>query len=86
MKFRPAMIQDADLFLGWRNDPETRQMSHNTSEVLKDEHMAWLTKILHDANRKLFIAEEDSICGVKGAPFKRRGGTCGRSNNRTTEG
>ena len=61
MKFRPAMIQDADLFLGWRNDPKTRQMSHNTSEVLRDEHIAWLTKILHDANRKLFIAEEDGV-------------------------
>jgi len=56
---RPATIQDADMLLGWRNNPETKIASHSTSEVVKEEHIAWLTKTLNNANQKLLIAEED---------------------------
>ncbi|MBW6487332.1 MAG: hypothetical protein K0B01_14400 [Syntrophobacterales bacterium] len=56
---RPATIQDADMLLDWRNDPETRKASHSTSEVVTEEHIAWLTKTLGNANRRLLVAEED---------------------------
>ena len=58
---RPANIQDADLLLEWRNDPETTKASHNTFEVLRDEHISWLSKTLKAPHRKLFIAEEDGV-------------------------
>ena len=59
MKLRPATLEDADLLFQWRNDPETRKASHNIADVARDEHLRWLTGIVADKNRKLFIAEED---------------------------
>ncbi|MDA3970194.1 MAG: GNAT family N-acetyltransferase [Desulfobulbaceae bacterium] len=56
---RPATMRDADMLLDWRNDPETRKASYNTSEVTKNDHIAWLTKTLDNSNRRLFVAEED---------------------------
>jgi len=61
MTLRPATTQDADLLLEWRNDPETREASHNTVEVLRDEHISWLTKTLNNSNRRLLIAEENGV-------------------------
>jgi len=58
---RPAAIQDADLLLAWRNDEQTREASHSRHEVMKEEHLSWLTDTLNNSNKKLFIAEE---CGV----------------------
>jgi RimJ/RimL family protein N-acetyltransferase len=60
---RPARIQDAEVLLEWRNDPETRAASHNSEEVKKEEHISWVKKVLADKKRRLFIAEED------GRPF-----------------
>lgn len=59
MRLRLAGMEDADLLFDWRNDPETRQASHHTAEILRNEHMSWLSRILGDPNRKLYIAEED---------------------------
>ncbi len=56
---RQASIQDADMLLDWRNDPETRRASHSTSDVVKEEHIAWLKKTLSNPNRRLLVAEED---------------------------
>lgn len=58
---RSAIIQDADLLLEWRNDPLTRNASHNTAEVKIDEHISWLKKTLNNANRRLYIAEENGV-------------------------
>ena len=44
LDLREATIQDADLLLEWRNDPETRNASHNTGEVQREDHISWLTK------------------------------------------
>jgi RimJ/RimL family protein N-acetyltransferase len=56
---RPATMKDADMLLDWRNDTQTRKASHSTSEVVKEEHVAWLSKTLVNANRKLLVAEEN---------------------------
>lgn len=54
---RPATAEDAGLLLAWRNDPETRRTSRNTSVVGDDEHRAWLVRALADPTRRLYIAE-----------------------------
>jgi RimJ/RimL family protein N-acetyltransferase len=59
IRLRPATIQDADLLLEWRNDPETRKASHNTAEVRRDEHVSWLTRAINNPNQRLLIAEEN---------------------------
>ena len=54
---RPATQLDADLLLRWRNDSASRQASHNTAEISRDEHMSWLAKSLADPNRRVLVAE-----------------------------
>ena len=61
IKLRPATVDDADLLLEWRNDPETRNASHNTAEVQREEHVSWLKKTLNNTSRQLYIAEENGI-------------------------
>ena len=61
IRLRAVTIQDADLLLDWRNDPETRNASHNTVTVQREEHIAWLTKTLSNARRQLFVAEESGV-------------------------
>ena len=61
MKIRRATIQDADLLLKWRNDPQTKKASYTKHEIRSDEHITWLIKILNDTNRKLLIAEENGV-------------------------
>jgi len=61
IRLRSATIQDTDLLLEWRNDPQTRKVSHHTAEVQRDEHISWLTKTLNNANRRLFVAEENGV-------------------------
>lgn len=56
---RPATIKDADILLEWRNDPETREASHNTAEVQKSDHMSWLSRTLGNSDRRLYVAEEN---------------------------
>jgi RimJ/RimL family protein N-acetyltransferase len=58
LQLRPATLQDADLLLAWRNDPQTRAASHNSSEVAREDHLAWLSSSLANPNRRLFVAEE----------------------------
>ncbi len=61
MKIRRATMQDFDLLLEWRNDPQTRKASHTPYTIEREEHRTWLTKILNNPNWKLMIAEEDGI-------------------------
>ena len=56
---RPATIEDADILLGWRNDPETRKASHNTTEVQRSDHVSWLSRTLGNPDRRLYVAEKN---------------------------
>lgn len=55
---RAATLQDAQMLLDWRNDPETKKASHHVSEVVMEEHLTWLTKTLSESNTRLLVAEE----------------------------
>ncbi len=61
MTLRSVTMNDADMLLEWRNDPETRKASHSTDEVQRNEHISWLSRTLSNPNRRLYIAEEDSV-------------------------
>jgi RimJ/RimL family protein N-acetyltransferase len=49
------------VLLEWRNNPSTREASHNTALISKDEHIQWLKRILANENRKLYVAEKDGV-------------------------
>ena len=58
---RPATLQDAEMLLRWRNDPETRRASRVTRPVSRNEHMKWLANSLQSPTRQLRIAEQDGV-------------------------
>ena len=54
---RPATMDDANMLLEWRNDPETRDASHSMAIIQKGDHLSWLARTLNDPDRRLYIAE-----------------------------
>lgn len=59
---RPARMEDADTLLEWRNDETTRQHFRNTELVPREDHIAWLTKVLDGhAGITLCIAVLDGV-------------------------
>lgn len=56
---RPVSLDDAEMLLEWRNDPETRGASHNQDPVDREEHIAWLTRQLANPDMRMLIAEHD---------------------------
>ena len=61
IKLRSARMSDADLLLSWKNDLETREASHGSDEISRDDHIKWLSKTLENPSRKLLIAEESGV-------------------------
>lgn len=61
IKLRRATIDDAEILLEWRNDPETRKVSMNMDIVKWDEHITWLTGVLANPDRELYIAELNGV-------------------------
>ncbi|EKF18193.1 GNAT family N-acetyltransferase [Nitratireductor pacificus] len=61
MLLRPASVDDAKLLYEWRSDPTTRAMSRDTSELVWEHHLAWVTERLSRANHGLYIAEIDGV-------------------------
>lgn len=73
MHAREATETDAELLLGWRNDPRTRQSSRSTAVVSLDEHLAWLRGVLADPSRLLLVVEHEEA-PVGTVRFDRRDG------------
>jgi len=59
LHLRPATMDDAKILFDWRNDPLTRQHSHNSGEVPWKSHLAWLQTSLANPARTLYVAESD---------------------------
>lgn len=64
MRIRPVTIDDADMLLAWRNDPETRAASRNTALVEPAEHAAWLRAVIDEPSIMLLIAVDDTGSAV----------------------
>ncbi|MEB3244659.1 MAG: GNAT family N-acetyltransferase [Vampirovibrionales bacterium] len=57
LMFRTASVADARLLYDWRNDPQTRQNSLETSAVSWEEHLGWLTRKLAEPAYLMHIAQ-----------------------------
>lgn len=55
---RPATLDDAELLLSWRNDPETRRWSRSTDEIDLDTHRRWLAGSLDRVDRWLLVVSD----------------------------
>ncbi len=54
-------MDDAELLLEWRNDPDTRMASHSTAVVKRDEHFQWLKDVIESSDVQLYIAECERV-------------------------
>jgi L-amino acid N-acyltransferase YncA len=61
---RNLVLQDADLVFRWRNTPEVRNVSIDTSVVSPIEHYNWIKNWLKAENRGYFWIYSDSIKDV----------------------
>ena len=60
LALRPATMDDADLLLGWANEPATRAASLTSRPIERPEHLAWLAVRLADPASKIWIGLEPS--------------------------
>ncbi|MGO2355513.1 MAG: GNAT family N-acetyltransferase [Marinomonas foliarum] len=62
VSLRPAEMKDAETLFIWRNDPATREASHNQDVIGLDAHIKWLSSSLNKPDlRLLWIAEMDGV-------------------------
>lgn len=61
---RPAEFSDWKILLDWRNDPETRENSISSVEIVEEGHKQWLKHTLESRIRKIFIYETDRPLGT----------------------
>jgi len=61
MILRKVTFEDWKILLEWRNNLETRKNSHNMELVEEENHKKWLSSILTNENRQLFIALDNEI-------------------------
>jgi RimJ/RimL family protein N-acetyltransferase len=64
LRLRPATVNDAQLLHVWRNDPQTRSASRNTSPISFSEHELWLSESLASPDRLMFIVEDVTATAV----------------------
>lgn len=70
LSIRRAEFEDWSFLLSLRNDPETRNNSHNTSIVEEIDHKDWLKSTLDNKNRFLYICEYNGEkCGYVRCDF-----------------
>lgn len=55
---RPAALDDAEMLLTWRNDPETRRWSRSTETIDLDTHRRWLAGSLDRDDRLLLVVSD----------------------------
>lgn len=55
---RSATLNDSKDIFTWRNDVQTRQMSHNSDVLTWDEHSRWFEATLASENRRLLVCIE----------------------------
>jgi len=56
---RRAQMSDAECLFEWRNDEGTRAASISVDELHWSEHVDWLTRVIADPHRFLYIVELD---------------------------
>lgn len=59
LRHRPATMADAELLLGWRNEPVVREMSRSPEPIPRRDHQAWLASTLGDPRRTLLVVENE---------------------------
>lgn len=57
LRFRPASINDINIFFEWANDPYVRSQSYNSSRIKLSDHIKWFNEKISDTSCYLFVFE-----------------------------
>lgn len=68
---RTARLTDAQLYLDWANDPDTRRQSFTSAPISLETHTSWFTRKLNDANTLLLVFENETGQAVGQVRFER---------------
>jgi len=72
---RMATPDDARLLWEWVNDPDVRASAFNMAPIAWEEHLAWFTRRLADANCALVIVSDETGTPVGQVRFEGEGAT-----------
>ena len=61
---RKVNLNDARLIFNWANDPEVRNNSFNTNEIVWDEHVKWFHKKIQTDSVWLILEKQNKPVGV----------------------
>jgi RimJ/RimL family protein N-acetyltransferase len=57
VRLRPATMADADLVLGWANDPSTRAASFHPAAIERGDHLRWMASLVESPSTRFWIGE-----------------------------
>jgi RimJ/RimL family protein N-acetyltransferase len=60
IQLRRATADDADLILGWANEPAVRAASLRPDPIDRPTHLRWLAARLTDPDRRIWIGEDSA--------------------------
>ena len=72
---RPATSDDCRRVWEWANDPAVRAVSFTSEPIPWEQHAAWFTRKLADANTRLWIAKQDGSPSLGQVRFDLDGST-----------
>ena len=58
LQLRAATSDDAKRLFDWRNHPAIREVSTQSAPIIWEAHEQWFCKVMQDADRLLYIAEQ----------------------------
>lgn len=61
LEVRAATLDDANVLHRWRNHSATRAVSINTAEIAYADHLRWMTEVIDDPTRRLFVATVETV-------------------------
>ncbi|OGF74036.1 hypothetical protein A3J56_01705 [Candidatus Giovannonibacteria bacterium RIFCSPHIGHO2_02_FULL_46_20] len=61
LRLRKAMITDSDFLFNLRNEESVRAASWSTDPIPFETHQAWMSRLLANSNRELFVAEAEGV-------------------------
>ena len=64
LSLRKVNLNDVELIFKWANDPDVRNNSFNTNQIVWDEHVKWFHRKIHTDSIWLILENENKPVGV----------------------
>ena len=64
LSLRKVNLNDVELIFKWANEPDVRNNSFNTNQIVWDEHVKWFHRKIHTDSIWLILENENKPVGV----------------------